>query len=97
MIQNTSTKSYTEEKNKGLGRRQAIVLEVIRERGPVTDKEIASKLLIQDPNGIRPRRFELAKAGLIESIGKKKCAITGKTSLAWVVKRRDPVVQLDLI
>lgn len=96
MIQPTSTQSMKEEKHKGVGLRQAIILNVIRTYGPATDKEIALRLNVPDPNYVRPRRFELVEAGLVEAYGKRKCSVTGKTSIAWIASRTE-VKQMDLL
>lgn len=52
---------------------------------PGTDSEIAHRLGFNDPNKVRPRRFELKDMGLITDNGKRKCDITGKTAIVWVV------------
>lgn len=97
MIQPTSGKSLSEEKRKGIGERQSIILDVIRTYGPITDKEIAERLCVPDPNYVRPRRFELVEAGLVEEHVKRKCRVTGKTSIAWIVVSQQPAAQLLLI
>ena len=88
MIQATSQNSFKEEKRKGIGERQALILRVIHDHGPITDKEIAERLHVPDPNFVRPRRFELMDAGLIEIHEKRKCRCTGKTSIAWIETSR---------
>ena len=55
---------------------------------PSTDREIARYLLENDPNRIRPRRYELADPyqfyhPLIREAGKRKCDVTGKTVITW--------------
>lgn len=98
MIQATSQKSFLEEKHKGIGERQAVILNVIRTHGPITDKEIAERLLVPDPNYVRPRRFELVEAGLVEPYGAKRpCRVTGKTSMAWIATSRIEHKQMELI
>jgi predicted ArsR family transcriptional regulator len=89
MIQDTSRISYHEEKVKGLSERQMKVFDVIARQGPVTDQEIAAALYATDPNFVRPRRFELVREGVVEPDLKRKCKVTGKTSITWRLARRD--------
>ena|SRR3990167_3568381 len=103
MIRETSTKSYNEERQKGLTDRHDEILNILRTFGSMTDFEIAAALGKTDPNYVRPRRFELCSPAydfLVEQDftyknGKKKCAITGKTSMVWRISER-PVRQLNL-
>lgn len=87
--QDTSRKSYAEEKVKGLGLRQRLVYEAFKKMGRSTDREIADYLGEKDPNFVRPRRFELVSAGLVERVSKKRCRITKKLSIAWGIKKRE--------
>lgn len=95
MIRDTSRISYDEEKQKGLSERHALVLAALRNHGEMTDQEIKQVLEVQDPNFVRPRRFELMKAGIVEAGVKRKCRITGKTSLVWRIVSLNPK-QLEL-
>ena len=97
MWQATSHKSHLEEKRKGIGERQAVILRVITLYGPITDKEIAERLTVPDPNYVRPRRFELVDAGLVEAHGKRRCRCTGKTSIAWIATEHIEHKQMELI
>lgn len=98
MIQSTSQKSLSEEKRKGIGERQAIILDVIRTYGPITDKEIAERLCVPDPNYVRPRRFELVEAKLVEELlPKRRCRVSGKTAMQWVASFREPAKQMEFI
>lgn len=67
------------------------ILEVLREYGPMTAKEVAVKLASKGyvPDGERnfasPRLTEMSHNGLVEPIGKKKCKYTGKTVAVYEV------------
>lgn len=80
----TSLASYVSESDSGrVGSRQREVLEVIRQLGSCSDRDIAVALGKQDLNYVRPRRFELVEKGLVEEVGKKKDGVTGKTVYVW--------------
>jgi len=51
-----------------------------------TDRETARYLNYTDPNAVRPRRNELAKAGRIVEAGVKICSVSKKKALAWRIK-----------
>jgi len=82
-MQQTSLEAYRELRPK-VGERHAEVLRVLK-HSPIalTDTEIARELRKSDPNYIRPRRNELASQGIIMSVGKRECRVTGKTCLIW--------------
>lgn len=91
--QETSLKAFEEIKDK-LGERQKIILQALKELtldyGDATDYEIAYHLFKQDPNYVRPRRYELVnKFKLVGFSQKRTCRITGKTALAWKPIRYD--------
>ena len=50
-----------------------------------TDREIMQLLGFKDANSVRPRRKELMDMGLIETVGKVKCKLSGRTVYAWCV------------
>jgi hypothetical protein len=91
MIQETSRMSYADENIKGLSERQNKVFFVVLQLGGqgITDREIARQIGAEDPNFVRPRRFELVKAGILEPGMKRKCNVTGKTSITWKVARKN--------
>lgn len=89
-MQETSLQAYDEIQEK-LGERQKEVLKAIQElckvQGDATDSEIANHLMKQDPNYVRPRRFELArKFRLIEFSQQRVCKMTFKTCIAWKIR-----------
>lgn len=61
------------------------IIGVLREYGPMTAKEVAIKLMAKgyvpdaERNHASPRLTEMAKKGLVEPIGRKKCSFTGKS------------------
>jgi hypothetical protein len=69
-----------------LGEMQELVLDCIRLNPCLTDREVAAKLCLRDPNAVRPRRFELMEAGLITEAPKRVCSVSGRLALTWKVK-----------
>jgi len=86
--QQTSIEAYKEMKPK-IGERQLEILKALKFLGLATDYEIAKFLGKDDPNYVRPRRFELVnKLKLVCYAGKTKCSVTGKNALTWKLIRR---------
>jgi len=78
-IQATSMEAYNHAM-RTLGARQRQVFMVIKERGPLTNKEISA--IMQRPiNEITPRCKELRKKGIVEYAGTK--IIEGRRSITW--------------
>ena len=67
-----------------LGRRQATVLEVIR-NFPGCDNHFISEKLKIPINQVTPRTLELRKMGKVKEAGQKKNIITGRLTLRWEV------------
>ena len=83
-VQDTSKISYGQIKEAELGERQRVVYDVIRTATvPVTDREITRFLGYEDPNTVRPRRFELVSMGLVEEAGKRQCNVSRRRALTW--------------
>jgi hypothetical protein len=82
MVRQTSIEAYRDLQD--IGNRQQIVFDVLKlyPHG-LTDREIAEKLGYDDPNKIRPRRFELVEKGLLIELPKRICSVSGKKALAW--------------
>ena len=59
------------------------VFEAIRDRGPLSDEQLAA-VTGMNPNTCRPRRTELVKAGRIEKAG-YTLTQAGRKSAAWQV------------
>ena len=74
-------------------RRYAQILECLREYGAMTAKECAVKMQkkgyipTSERNYTAPRMTELGKAGIVEPIGKKVCAYTGRTVSVWALRK----------
>jgi hypothetical protein len=83
MIQQTSLQAYSELDNSELQSRYREILQLLAQRGPMTDREIARQLGFTDPNAVRPRRHELTELNYVFPLGKRKCNVTGKTSIEW--------------
>lgn len=43
---------------------------------------------VREQNDVRPRLTELVEAGLVETAGKRICAVSGQTVYVWRVKQR---------
>lgn len=63
-------------------RDRATILAFIAARGPVTDEEQQAGTGIGG-NTQRPRRLELADAGLIKKAAEKKRTLAGNRAVAW--------------
>ncbi len=48
-----------------------------------TDGEAMRDLGVQDVNCYRPVRTRLAQAGLLQSVGRRRCEVTGKVCMVW--------------
>lgn len=85
-VRETSKESYTKLMESGeLTKGQAEVYSLLAglDHG-MTDREIAQALGYEDPNKIRPRRFELADLRLIDEKPKRKCSLTNRNAYEWV-------------
>lgn len=60
---------------------QRRVLAYLEQHGPATDEEIATGLGM-NPSTERPRRIELARAGLIAEAGTRR-TISGRNATVW--------------
>ncbi len=62
-----------------LGERRALVMAAYLLAGvPLSDREVAERLGMQDLNGCRPRITEMLIDGLLMEAGSIKCAETGR-------------------
>lgn len=91
MIQETSLEAYEQIKDK-IGERHQLILnalKILNDKGEdATDYELAVYLGQQDPNYVRPRRYELVnKFKLVGFSQKRICSVTGKMALAWKILR----------
>lgn len=73
-----------------LGERHKIIFHAIqdltKDQGDATDSEIMKYLFKNDPNFVRPRRYELVnKLKMVGFSRKRVCQVTGKVVLAWKV------------
>lgn len=66
-------------------KRYSQILECLMENGDLTAKECANIMMMKgyiptsERNFTAPRMTEMSQKGMIEPVGKKKCAWTGKT------------------
>ncbi len=69
--------------------RQQAVLQILRERGAMTAREVAAELHrrgatpTDERNFTAPRLTELCRAGLVRAVGKKICDKTGRSVAVW--------------
>lgn len=72
------------------GRTRAWVLDFMRSNGVhgVTDEEIitAGEFNGLRANGLRPRRVELVRDGLVEDSGEKRKTRSGRNAIVWRLK-----------
>ena len=74
-------------------RRYKQIVELLREKGPMTAKECAVAMFEKgysktaERNVSAPRLNELSDIGVVEPIGKKKCIYTGKTVAVYGLRR----------
>lgn len=78
----TSLEAYAELRET-LGPRQQEVYEAIKRNPGLTDAELTHLLGYDDPNRVRPRRFELMEMGIIKEGLKRKCGCSGRKALTW--------------
>jgi hypothetical protein len=84
MMRKTSAEAFA--KIQGiLGGIQLEVYNIIYEFGPITAREIASKMPLYQIDSIRNRPAELEEMGLIEVVGERICNITGFNAQTWDV------------
>lgn len=91
-MQETSIQSW-KELQESLGKRQMEVYGALKELcqifGDATDQEVKSHLMKNEPNYVRPRRYELVNDfKLIGFSQKRKCRFSKKTAMAWKVLDR---------
>lgn len=85
MIRNTSILAYNDVKNKVTLMKDKILFVLGLNASGLTDSEIClyfprSVVLSSQP---RARRNELMHEGLVESLDKRKCRVTGRMALVW--------------
>lgn len=70
-------------------KRYSQIVECLRETPQMTAKEIAVKMYQKgyvpssERNFAAPRLTEMARAGIVEPVGKTKCQYTGRTVAVW--------------
>lgn len=52
---------------------------------PMTMREIADQMGIQQANAVNPRAAELERRGAIRPAGKRRCLISGRTAMTWEI------------
>jgi hypothetical protein len=84
MIARTSIETYHDLRREGaLGERQRFVLDLVRRYPGRTAVELTELAGFRDPNAVRPRLVELAKAGWVEAAGSRQCSVTGRMAMTW--------------
>ena len=65
---------------------QQLILACIKRLGPVTDEQLVKKLSFytpMSPSGIRTRRNELVKQGLVRDSGHREKLASGRLAILW--------------
>lgn len=89
-MQTTSLQAHQKIKT-ALGYKQAEVLKVLElSTASLTNSELAKKLG-WTINTVVPRTFELREKGLVKEDCKRRCGVTGKTAIAWRIKRPEEI------
>jgi len=92
MTRQTSINAYNKIKAEGLlGKLQAQVYDNLYHSGPLTIAECSQYHLPSiDSRSVSPRFAELEKKGVITTVGKRKCSVTGREVLLWDVTANLP-------
>lgn len=77
-----TSKAAAEEIAASAGTLRALVLQCLKQRGPLTDEEIQQACEMA-ANTERPRRIELVKAGLVVNSGGTKLTQSGRKAVLW--------------
>jgi hypothetical protein len=69
-----------------------LVAYTLKQNGPLTGREVCEKA---GQEGLWKRLSEMEKEGVVKTIGKRICSITGKKALIWTLceERQEPVVE----
>lgn len=96
-VRQVSRQVYAVVRSESAGRRRDDVLRCAaayfnRFQRWLTDAELADWMYRQgelernDPNLVRPRRFELYQMGLMEPLKRRKCSVTTKSAQPWAIR-----------
>jgi len=81
-------------------RYQDIIITLFNSETALTDNEITRCLGFDDPNRVRPRRFELVNdyyKPFIQECGKRVCSISGRRVFAWELTDQGRLLARDLL
>lgn len=90
----TSIQAYHQIKDEGLlSRMRLMVYEHLFKHGPLTRSELDNQL--KGPNEVNPsyhkRLSELERQGVVKTVGRKACSITGRECELWDVTSALPI------
>jgi hypothetical protein len=92
MTRNTSIEVYHQIESEGLlSKLRFLVYDIIFKKGPLTIAEASSFASKIDSRSISPRFAELQKRGVITTIGRKFCSVTGREVILWDVTNNLPI------
>lgn len=93
MTRTTSIEAYNQIKDEGLlGTLQFAVYEKLFRYGPLTQGELWSQHFPDfQRHDIGPRVAELHKFGVVVSVGRRKCGVSGRTCMVWDVSDALPI------
>ncbi len=97
-VRDTSLATYRAIQQQGLlSRMRWVVYNTLFSHGPLTSRELDHRLSAGGKSEDRPsyhkRLSELERLGVIRTVGKRPCGITGRTVYAWDVTSQLPVQQ----
>ena len=61
-----------------LPKRKALIMDAVVSGGAGTDRQIMERVMLSEPNMVRPSITILIKKGMLVEIGDTKCHVTGK-------------------
>jgi DNA-binding MarR family transcriptional regulator len=85
-VRRTSAESFEAIRASGrLSRMRWRVYSFLYEHGPLTGHELDDRMAVpgETMTSYHKRLSELERAGLVETIGERRCTVTGMTSLVW--------------
>jgi predicted ArsR family transcriptional regulator len=66
-----------------LSAQRARVYDYLKQYGPMTDAMLVAGILKMSPSGLRTRRSELVRMGLVEDTGRRERLRSGRKAIVW--------------
>ena len=61
-----------------LSKRKTLILDAVVSAGAGTDRQIMERVMLSEPNMVRPSITTLVQNGMLAEIGTTRCHVTGK-------------------